>query len=321
MRSTTTAGRRHRPRTFSLLAAVLALALGLVACGGDDADDTGDDAAAADDDPGSGDDGGDGDGGDEDASDGSASTLERLREQGFARLAFANEPPYSEVGEDGVSITGAAVEVPRAVLEKLGVPEVDGVVISYDAMIPGLQANRFDMVTAGLFITPERCEQVIYSEPDVCGTESFAVPEGNPLDLMSYEDAAAAGAVVGVPGGSVEEGYAEEAGVENIEIIPDSRSGIEALQAGRIDAYGLPSLSIKALVEDTDGIEEAGPLDGVPVACAGAAFRAEDEEFRDAYNEALQELKDSGEFAEILEPFGFPADVAMEATTEELCAG
>ncbi|MGI8876329.1 MAG: ectoine/hydroxyectoine ABC transporter substrate-binding protein EhuB [Egibacteraceae bacterium] len=252
-----------------------------------------------------------------------ADTLERVREQGFVRIAFANEPPYSEVAEDGVSVTGAAVEVPRAVLARLGVDELDGVVIAYDAMIPGLQAERFDMVTAGLFMTPERCEQVIYSEPDVCGTESFAVLEGNPGGFASYEDIAAAGAKVGVPGGSVEADYAAEAGVPegDIVIIPDSRSGIEALQAGRIDAYGLPSLSIKNLLETAEGLEEVGPLDGVPVACAGAAFRPSDEAFRDAYNEALQEVKDSGEFAEILESFGFPSDVALETTAEQLCAG
>lgn len=250
-------------------------------------------------------------------------TLARIRERGFVRVAFANEPPYSEVAEDGTSITGAAVEVPRAVFERLGVDELDGVVIAYDAMIPGLKAGRFDVVTAGLFMTPERCEEVIYSDPDVCGTESFAVQAGNPSGLMSYADVAEAGATVGVPGGSVEEGYAQDAGVpeNDIVIIPDSQSGIDALIAGRIDAYGLPSLSIKNLVEGRDGIEEVGPLEGVPINCAGAAFRPEDEEFRDAYNEELAALKESGEFTEILESFGFPGDIPQQVTTEQLCAG
>ena len=246
-------------------------------------------------------------------------TLAAVQEAGFIRVALANEPPYTEVTGDG-EVTGAAIEVPRAVLAHMGIDEVDGVVVQYDAMIPGLQAGRFDLVTAGLFITPERCSEVIYSEPDVCGTESFLVPEGNPLGLTNYASLVENGAVVGVPGGSVEEEYAEDAGVEDIEIIPDSVSGVEAVQAGRIDAYALPSLSIQGLLEsDPDGVEEVGPIDDVPVACAGAAFRPQDESFREAYNEALEAVKESGEFAEILESFGFPADVAMETTAEQLC--
>ena len=30
-------------------------------------------------------------------------------------------------------------------------------------VIPGLNAGRFDLIAAGLFITPERCEQVAFS--------------------------------------------------------------------------------------------------------------------------------------------------------------
>lgn len=310
---------RHRLwRTALLLVGLMLAAMLFAACADDDEEPAADDGSEedADDD---GDDDADADADDDADSD----TLAEIRERGFVRVAFANEPPYSEVGEDGTSISGAAVEVPRAVMARLGVEEVDGVVIPYDAMIPGLQARRFDMVTAGLFMTPDRCAEVLYSEPDVCGTESFAVPEGNPLGLDSYGSLADEDAVVGVPGGSVEEEYAQDAGVPdgNIEIIPDSRSGIEALQAGRIDAYALPTLSIRDLLETSEGLEEVGPLDDVPVACAGAAFHPDDEAFRDAYNEELAALQESGEFAEIVEEFGFPGDVPQEITAEELCAG
>lgn len=310
-----TPGQRSKLRHLLSLLALLMLVTALVAaCGEGDGGDDADDETSE-------------EGGDDDAEDGEAAgggdTLEEIQERGFVRVAFANEPPYSEIGEDGQSITGAAVEVPRAVMEKLGVEELDGSVIPYDSMIPGLQARRFDMVTAGLFMTPERCAEVLYSEPDVCGTESFAVAEGNPLGLDSYASLAENDAVVGVPGGSVEEEYAQDAGVpdENIQIIPDSRSGIEALQAGRIDAYALPTLSIRDLLEDVDGLEEVGPLEDVPVSCAGAAFHPDDEDLRDAYNEALEELREEGEFAEILESFGFPGDIPQEVTSEELCAG
>ena len=92
-------------------------------------------------------------------------TLKRLKKQGYATVAVANEPPYSDIKTDGY-VTGAAPDVARAVLNMLGVPELKAEVIMYGAMIPALQARRVDMATSGLYIKPDRCESIIYSEPD-----------------------------------------------------------------------------------------------------------------------------------------------------------
>src|SRR5690606_19993492 len=74
--------------------------------------------------------------------------LEELRAKGVARIAIGNEPPYSQILPDG-GVTGAAPEVTIAVLKKMGIAEIEAVVSEYGAMIPGLQANRFDLVAAG----------------------------------------------------------------------------------------------------------------------------------------------------------------------------
>src|SRR5690606_13741816 len=93
--------------------------------------------------------------------------LEALKEQGFARIAIANEPPYTAVGADG-KVSGAAPDVARVIFERLGVKEVVASISEYGAMIPGLQAGRHDVITAGLFMKPERCNAVAYSEPVLC---------------------------------------------------------------------------------------------------------------------------------------------------------
>ena len=85
--------------------------------------------------------------------------LEQLREQGFARIAIANEPPYTAVAADG-TVSGAAPDVAREIFKRLGVGDVVASISEYGAMIPGLQAGRFDAVTAGLFMKPERCAAV-----------------------------------------------------------------------------------------------------------------------------------------------------------------
>ena len=137
-------------------------------------------------------------------------TLKRLKKQGYATVAVANEPPYSDIKSDGY-VTGAAPDVARAVLAVLGVPELKAEVIMYGAMIPALQARRVDMATSGLYIKPGRCESIIYSEPDLCGAEAFAVPAGNPNNLLTYEDIAANPALkMTTCAGCAEEKYALE---------------------------------------------------------------------------------------------------------------
>lgn len=252
-------------------------------------------------------------------------TLERLREQGFARIAIANEPPFTAVTPDG-KVSGAAPDVARAIFAKLGVGDVVASISEYGAMIPGLQAGRFDAVTAGLFMKPERCNAILYSEPILCDAEAFAVKKGNPLGFKSYADIAAnAEAKIGAPGGGTEERLALEAGVprDRVIVVPDGQSGIKMLQDGRIDVYSLPVLSIADLLQKAGdaNLEMVAPVEGAPIYCDGTGFRKGDEALRDAYDEVLAEMKASGEFAAIIEPYGFSAQAAMATSREELCGG
>ncbi len=250
--------------------------------------------------------------------------LEQLKEQGFARIAIANEPPFTAVGADG-KVSGAAPDVARAIFEKLGIKEVVASISEYGAMIPGLQAGRHDAITAGLFMKPERCNAVAYSEPILCDAEAFALKKGNPLKLTSYKDIADnPDAKIGAPGGGTEEKLALEAGVprDRVIVVPDGQSGIKMLQDGRIDVYSLPVLSIHDLMAKANdpNLETVAPVVNAPVYCDGAAFRKQDIALRDAFDVELKKLKESGEFAKIIEPYGFSAKAAMSTSREKLCA-
>ena len=156
-----------------------------------------------------------------------ADTLEDLKAQGYVRIAIANEPPYTAVAADG-TVSGAAPDVAREIFKRLGVKEVVASISEYGAMIPGLQARRHDAITAGLFMKPERCQAVAYSEPILCDAEAFLVPKGNPKGFKSYADIAAnPDAKIGAPGGGTEEKLALEAGVprDRVIVVPDGQSG------------------------------------------------------------------------------------------------
>ncbi|MAZ03124.1 MAG: ectoine/hydroxyectoine ABC transporter substrate-binding protein EhuB [Sneathiella sp.] len=256
---------------------------------------------------------------------GVAGTLDDLRAQGYATVAVANEPPYSDIKGDGY-VTGAAPDVARAVMAKLGVPELRAKLVAYGSMIPALMARRVDMATSGLYIKPKRCESIIYSEPDLCGAEAFAVPKSNPHNLLTYEDIAANPELTMTTcAGCAEEAYALERGVkkEQIKVFTDPPSGIKMLQQGRVDVFALSGLGTADLLKKTNdpNLELVMPVKGVPMGCAGAAFNPDDTEFRDAYDAALAELKESGEFAKIIEPYGFSAEATLGVKRDDFCPG
>jgi polar amino acid transport system substrate-binding protein len=250
--------------------------------------------------------------------------LEDLKKQGFARVAIANEPPYTAVGADG-KVSGAAPDVAREIFKRLGVPDIVASISEYGAMIPGLQAGRFDAITAGLFMKPQRCQAVAYSQPILCDAEAFLVKKGNPKNLNSFTDIAKdQSATIGAPGGGTEEKLALQAGVprERVIVVPDGQSGLKMLQDGRIDVYSLPVLSINDLLKKANdpNLASVAPVKGAPVACDGAAFRKQDTALRDAFDAELAKMKQSGEFAKIIEPYGFSAAAAMSTSREKLCA-
>ncbi|WP_372635940.1 ectoine/hydroxyectoine ABC transporter substrate-binding protein EhuB [Cohnella sp.] len=265
-----------------------------------------------------------------DASGGAAeTTLEKAQREGYISVGFANERPYAYATPDG-KLTGEAVEISRKVLANLGIAEMDGVLTEFGSLIPGLKAKRFDLITAGMFITPERALEVDFANPEYSIGEAIAVKKGNPLGLRSYEDIKAnPQAKVAVMAGAIEAEYLEKVGVaqDQIVIVPDQPSAVSALQAGRADAITMTGPSLQAMLESAkdDGIErvmdfEQPVIDGKSVRGYGAAvFRQEDDDFREAFNAELQKLKDSGELLAILQEFGFTEqELPGDVTAEEL---
>lgn len=273
-----------------------------------------------------------GDGGD--AGNGGGETREdvlaRARAEGVIRVGFANEAPYGFADPAG-KLTGAAPELARRVFSDLGVEELEGVLTEFASLIPGINARRFDAIVAGQFITPERCQEILFADPFYCALQAFAVKSGNPLGIQTYEDVAANNAKLGVLSGAVEADQAKDAGVPDgqISVFPDPVSGFEGVQAGRVDAFALTSISINWHIKEhpESGLEATEPFTATiggeeQVGCGGFGFRKEDAALRNAFNEKMLELMENGEAAKIVGPFGFSEDEVAEALNhpaEELC--
>lgn len=255
------------------------------------------------------------------------STLEKAKEDGFIRIGFANEAPFGYATPDG-KLTGEAPEVAKAVLKKMGIDEVDGVLTEFGSLIPGLKAGRFDIIAAGMFINPQRCKEINFSEPSYGIGQAMLVKEGNPhgiTDYSSFKDNP--DLKLAVMAGAVEAGYAKDAGVPEGQLVslPDQSSLAAAVQSGRADAAALTALSIANIAEKADGVESTKPFGEVAGKSVkghgGFGFRKEDTALLEAFNAELKNFLGSDEHIALVEPHGFGADYLPNKTTEELCAG
>ncbi|HHW83575.1 MAG TPA: transporter substrate-binding domain-containing protein [Actinomycetales bacterium] len=255
-------------------------------------------------------------------------TLARIQEAGSITVGFAGEAPYSY--EDGGELTGATVALHRAVFAELGIDDVQGVLTDWDALIPGLNAERFDAVSAGMSILPERCAQAAFSDPEFMYTTALMVPEGNPAGLSTLDDVVDSDVRLATMSGAIESSYADSLGIDSLSV-QTPQDGFDAMLSGRADAFSLTAISLNYMLDNNPGsgfeVTESfvQEIDGVPqVGAGGTVFRQGDDELLAEYNRVLGEIvADEDRYLEIVGPFGFTAGERPDGslTTEQLCAG
>lgn len=257
----------------------------------------------------------------------SANTLENIKKSGTVTIGVANEVPYGYTTPEGKP-AGEAPSIAVHVLNDLGVKNVKVVVTEFGSLIPGLRAGRFDVIAAGMYITPKRCKQILFSNPTYSIGEGFLVKNGNPKKLKGYGDIKNGDVKLGVMSGSVEYGYARDFGIDlsKIVVLPDYPSGVAALKSDRIDALAGTSLTMASLAKKDNRVELAQPftplmINGKSVkGYGGFGFRPADTALRDAFNKDLKGFIGTKAHLAMIEPYGFgeytlPGDM----TAAKLC--
>ncbi|MEU0529064.1 ectoine/hydroxyectoine ABC transporter substrate-binding protein EhuB [Amycolatopsis tolypomycina] len=255
--------------------------------------------------------------------------LQAAKDAKTIRIGIANEAPYGFADSSGRT-TGEAPEVARAAFKALGIDGVQASVVPFDQLIPALTAKQFDVVAAGMNITPKRCQAADFSAPDYSALTALLVPKGNPQGVLRLEDVAAKKVKVAVLSAAVEKGYLTGAGVseDQIQTLDTQDNMLRAVADGRVYAAALTDISLKWLVKQNPSVAVEVtpgfvPADGgKPVISAGGfVFRQEDDTLRTAFDAELKKLHESGEWVKIAAPFGFDKSNLPKAdvTTEKLC--
>lgn len=252
-----------------------------------------------------------------------AGTLDDIKASGSVSIGLAVEPPLTIMDGDG-NLSGVVPDVTRAALKRMGIDKIEAKVTDWGALIPGLQAHRFDMISTGLYIREDRCQAILFAEPDSCSADVFVYKSTLPNPPKSYADVAANPSLkIAVAGGSSYEKDALSAGVSRDQLVMmnDPQGGVDLVLSGRADLFASPDLSSRAAVAASKTTSVAvEKIAGSITRCGASGFRKDDKEFRDAFDVALKAMKDAGEYATIANKYGFDAQLAIDQKRVNFCS-
>ena len=224
-------------------------------------------------------------------------------------------PPFSEVGPDG-KLKGFDIDIANALCAEM---KADCTLVqsTFDAMIPSLQARKFDAVIASLSITPERQKAVAFTNKYYNTPARLVVKTGTQIDLTP---AGLKGKRIGVQRSTTHDRYATDT-FKSAEIVRYGKQDevFLDLASGRIDAVLADSVAVDVgFLKTPQGKPFAftGPVFNDPIyfgVGAGIALRKTDTELLAQFNDALRAIRANGVYKKLQDKY-FAFDVYGDPT-------
>ncbi|WP_148252927.1 transporter substrate-binding domain-containing protein [Aidingimonas lacisalsi] len=210
--------------------------------------------------------------------------------------------PYQYKEADG-TIQGFEVELVNAACERMA-RECEWVEQSWDGIIPGLQARKYDMIASAMNITDERSQHVLFSDPYYQVPSVWVGKQGADIDLEGELSERA----IGVQQGTIQDEYVTQFYPEaDLRRYGSTADVVNDMHAGRLDLVftAFPLAQENFLSEDE--FERQGELVTGPESIygpgIGAAFRKRDDDLVEEFNEAMTELKEDGTFDSLYDSY------------------
>ena len=198
------------------------------------------------------------------------------------RIGFANIPLWGFPDENG-NADGFTNDIAIQTLASMGFTNIEPVVTDWGGLIPGLKAERFDLITGGMYVLGSRCENVTFSEPVARSGDGILVAAGNPEDINSYTDILNGGHVMVTGAGYNTVEAAKNLGIPdaNIMQVPGVTEMVAALKAGRAAAAVLTDFEAQHIAAEHEEIDlaDSSQMEDWSKNYAAIGFRHEDQDF------------------------------------------
>jgi len=211
-------------------------------------------------------------------------------------------PPITYVDIDG-TWRGLDAEAIQWIGEEMGF-EVVMVPMIFKNWLPMLESKRIDMVYIGMTITPERAEQINFSNPYLIVDHSIVSHINSELTMADFLGGKGN---VGVEQGTTGEEWVVHNLIETGVILPSQLAQYDDLSLALRDLVGK---KIDFVIHDAPAIRSG--IVNVPLSVIGTVetnekygvgIRKDDEELLQTINEGLSRLMASPKWAELLEKY------------------
>ncbi len=230
------------------------------------------------------------------------------REWSSVRIGVdATYKPFTYKTPDG-KLTGFDVDIANALCAEMKA-RCSFVESSWEGIIPGLRANKFDAIVSSMSITEERRKAVDFSDKYYQTPTAIIAKAGGAIDGST---ASLKGKRVGALKSSIQETYAKAVlAPAGATVVPydSTQQAYLDLRSGRLDAVVVDKFEGKGGFVDTPdgkGYAFVGPdLDDPKYfgTGAGIAVRKADTDLRDRFNVALKTIRANGTWKKIADKY------------------
>lgn len=237
------------------------------------------------------------------AASGSAAAAGSASTDGARTLRVAMElayPPF-ETKDDAGNPSGVSVTFMQDFADSYGYDlQIDN--ISFDGLIPSLQTGKADAVMSSITITPEREEEVDFTDP--YAVAQLAILVGADLGVESVEDLNQAGRTVAVKTGSTGDVYATK-NLVNAEILrlADESACVTEVAQGRADGFFYDQLTIYRNNQANPDTTRAVFIPFQDPEYWGIAVASGNDELREELNAFIAKSKTNGEFDRLTDEY------------------
>ena len=233
----------------------------------------------------------------------------------FTVAVALGSPPDDFRNEKG-EVVGWEIDILRAATQSLGLG-LDLRPTTFDTLIPGLQAKRFDAAVGQMGVTVVR-EKVVDMVGTLTSNELFAAYADSPITVKTLDDLC--GVTVATTRGSREMVFAEEhqpkcaaAGKKPINALAfnDGNGAAEAMMSRRADVFWLGSTAVSYFVAQTKGrTKVVGSY--TDTSYIGVAL-PKGSEMAVPLQAAIQRLIDNGTYGKIVTKWGLEEGAVKQA--------
>ncbi len=193
--------------------------------------------------------------------------------------------------------TGFDIELVEAIAKEIGAKGVEWVDIDFKGLIPGMLANRFDMISSAMYITDKRKEVVNFSQPYYPGGLVVMVKADNtaiksPKDL----DGKTVAVQIGTKSATYLPANYPKAKVVEVETNAEMFAQVET---GRTDATVTGKPAAKLYAQGHPSVKVLA--EQVTVEEYGFAMRKDTPELLKAVNAAIDKLKANGTYDKLVD--------------------